>query len=70
MTSPESQESETKSRPDGQKPPLTREQDTFRTLCGPGCSCGAPAKNGPWKIVVMLIVIAAVAIAMIYRRTL
>lgn len=69
MTPPEKHESEAKSRPDGPTP-LTQEQDTFPTRCGSGCSCGAPAKNGTWRIVVMLVVIAVVAIAMIYRRTL
>ncbi|MDZ7696244.1 MAG: hypothetical protein U5R49_04695 [Deltaproteobacteria bacterium] len=40
------------------------------TLCGPGCACGKETRTGKWKIVIMLIVLAAVAIALIYRRTL
>lgn len=45
-----------------------QEKDTFPLQCGPGCSCGAPSKSSPWKIIIMLIVIALVLIAMIYRR--
>lgn len=50
----------------GQETPQ-QEKDTFPTLCGPGCSCGAPGKVGVGRIVVMLIVIAVIAIALIYR---
>ena len=69
MTSPKRQESEAKSRLDGTIP-LPPKQDTFPMLCGPGCSCGAPAKTGAWKIVIMLIVIAVVMISMIYKEML
>ena len=32
-------------------------------LCGPDCACGKETKTGKWKIVIMLIVLAGVAIA-------
>jgi len=66
MTSPKRQDSEAKSRPD--PAPLPQQQDAFPTLCGPGCSCDAPTKNGAWKRGIMLLVIAVVVISMIYKE--
>lgn len=45
----------------------TKSMDNKVMLCGPGCSCGKPTKTGKLKIVIMLIVLAAVVIALIYR---
>ncbi len=48
--------------------PQRNENDLM--LCGPGCDCGKQTKTSKLKIVIMLIILAAVAIALIYKRTL
>ncbi len=49
--------------------PLQNEKN-LPTLCGPGCACGKTALTGKWKIVIMLIILAAVGIASIYKEIL
>ncbi|MCK8603687.1 hypothetical protein [Desulfoferrobacter suflitae] len=48
---------------------VPQSNDNFPLLCGPGCACGKATKTSKLKIVIMLVVLAAVAIALIYRRT-
>lgn len=36
-------------------------------LCGPGCACGKETTTSKWKIVIMLVVLAAVGLAFLYR---
>lgn len=62
---------ETEKKPPREVPafPLQNDKD-LPTLCGPGCACGTTALTGKWKIVIMLIILAAVAIASIYKEIL
>lgn len=49
--------------------PAQRNENAL-TLCGPGCACSKETHGGGWRLVIMLIVVAAVAIALIYRNML
>jgi len=41
--------------------------DDSRPACGPGCNCGAPAKGGRLKMVISIVVMAAVAAILAYK---
>jgi len=62
---------ETEKKPPREIPafPLQNNKN-FPLLCGTGCSCGKETKISKWKTVIMLIVLATVAAALIYRRAL
>jgi hypothetical protein len=49
---------------------LPQRNENNPMLCGPGCACGQQTKTSKLRIVIMLIILAAVAIALIYKRTL
>lgn len=46
---------------------LPKMKETNPMLCGPGCDCGQQTKISQWRIVIMLIILAAVAIAFLYK---
>lgn len=69
MSQPTQTKQETMTHLKGQETP-GQEKDTFPTLCGPGCPCGAPEKIGVGRIVIMVIVVAVVVISIIYRELL
>lgn len=47
--------------------PFQNEKDV-PMLCGPGCACGTLGQFSKWKIVIMLIILAAIAILFIYKE--
>jgi len=47
---------------------MSKDSDRLPVLCGSGCACGTTVKTGKWKIAIMVIVMAAIAIALIYKE--
>lgn len=58
-----------KPKPQEILPSLPQRSETNPMLCGPGCDCGEQSKTSKLRIVIMLLIMAAVAIALIYKRT-
>lgn len=48
--------------------PVPKNSGDLHMLCGPGCVCGSKIQSSKWKVVVMLIILAVVAIALIYKE--